>query len=65
MTNQYRVEVQDGAGKWSFGIRRENNLPQFCSVQLADTCDSPIEAACLKAEAARICGGTLRIKELV
>ena len=64
MTTTYRVEAHDGRS-WSFGININPNtrLPQFCHLDNA-LISSLSEARILKADAARICGGTLRVRKV-
>lgn len=61
MTTSYRVEAHDGT-RWSFGIELRNNLPQFCGLEYAPVM-SLAEARKLKRDAARVCGGTLRVRK--
>ena len=62
MATTYRVEAHDG-NRWGFGIRTSANsrLPEFCGLMFADQFTSRAEALELRNEAARLCGGTLRI----
>jgi hypothetical protein len=58
----YRVEAHDGS-RWSFGIRINDNssLPEFCSLTFAEHFATRAEATALSDQAARLCGGTLRV----
>lgn len=58
----YRVVAHDGIG-WSFGIRMNDNsrLPEFCSLTFAEHFATRAEAMVLRDQAARLCGGTLRV----
>ena len=62
MATTYRVEAHNGTG-WGFGIRMNDNsrAPEFCSLMFADQFNSRAEAMHLRDEAARLCGGTLRV----
>jgi hypothetical protein len=62
MITAYRVEAHDGK-RWSFGIRINPNsrIPEFCDLDAAPEFDSRAEAYRLRDEAARLCGGTLRV----
>ena len=62
MTTLYRVEAHDG-NRWSFGIRMNDNsrLPEFCSLMFAEQFATRAEAMALRDQAARLCGGTLRV----
>jgi hypothetical protein len=62
MDNTYRVEAHDGS-RWGFGIRRGSNsrLPEFCGLAFADQFRTRAEAFQLRDEAARLCGGSLRV----
>lgn len=62
MSTTYRVEAHDG-NRWAFGIRLSNNsrLPEFCGLTFADQFNDRAEAMQLRNEAARLCGGTLRV----
>ena len=64
MATTYRVEAHDGR-QWSFGIKIDSNtrLPDFCHVDAALVCTLG-EARRLKADATRICGGTLRVRKV-
>jgi hypothetical protein len=61
----YRVEAHDGK-RWSFGIRVNDNsrLPEFCSLSFAKHFLTRAEAFELRDEAARLCGGTLRVAKV-
>jgi hypothetical protein len=60
MSTLYRVEAHDG-NRWSFGvITAGSSVPKFCSLAQADT-GTRAEMEALKEEAARLCGGTLRV----
>lgn len=61
-TTTYRVEAHDG-NRWGFGIRMNDNsrLPEFCSLYAAARFNSRAEAWRLRDQAARLCGGTLRV----
>jgi len=65
MNTTYRVEAHDGK-RWSFGIRVNPNshLPEFCGLDVALEFDSRIEAMQLRDDAARLCGGTLRVARI-
>ena len=65
MATTYRVEAHDGT-RWSFGIRTSANsrLPEFCGLMFADEFTSRADAMHLRDEAARLCGGTLRVAAL-
>jgi hypothetical protein len=58
----YRVEANDGS-RWSFGIRTNDNsrLPEFCGLTFAEHFKTRAEAMALRDQAARLCGGTLRV----
>lgn len=58
----YRVEAHDGS-RWEFGIRISSNskLPEFCGLTFADRFLTRAEAIRLRDEAARLCGGSLRV----
>lgn len=62
MITTYRVEAHDGK-RWSFGIRINPNsqIPEFCDLCAAPEFDSRSEAMSLRDDAARLCGGTLRV----
>ena len=62
MITTYRVEAHDGK-RWSFGIRINPNsrMPEFCDLCAAPEFDSRSEAMSLRDDAARLCGGTLRV----
>lgn len=62
MAITYRVEAHDGS-RWGFGIRISANsrLPEFCGLAFADQFLTRAEAFKLRDEAARLCGGTLRV----
>jgi hypothetical protein len=62
MNDAYRVEAHDGK-RWSFGIRVNFNsrIPEFCDLGAALEFNSRAEAYRLRDEAARLCGGTLRV----
>lgn len=62
MTTTYRVEAHNGT-TWGFGIRMSANsrLPEFCGLMFADQFNSRADAMHLRDEAARLCGGTLRV----
>ena len=64
MATTYRVEAHDGR-QWSFGICINPNtgLPQFCDLDNA-LISSLSEARILKVDAARISGGTLRVRKV-
>ena len=61
-TITYRVEAHDG-NRWSFGIRMNDNsrVPEFCGLSSADRFNSRVKAWRLRDQAARLCGGTLRV----
>jgi hypothetical protein len=63
MNYAYRVEALDADKRWSFGIRINPNsrIPEFCDLDAAPEFDSRAEAFRLRDEAARLCGGTLRV----
>jgi hypothetical protein len=65
MNTAYRVEAHDGK-RWSFGIRisSNSNLPEFCGLDAAPEFDSRAEAMQLRDDAARLCGGTLRVARI-
>jgi hypothetical protein len=65
MITAYRVEAHDGK-RWSFGIRINPNsrIPEFCDLDAAPEFDSRAEAYRLRDEAARLCGGTLRVAKV-
>jgi hypothetical protein len=65
MTRLFRVEVHDGNG-WRFGIRMNDNkrIPEFCGLMFADHFFTRAEALKLKADALRLCGGTLRVARI-
>ena len=65
MNTTYRVEAHDGKG-WGFGIRVNDNsgLPEFCSLTFAEHFLTRAEAFRLRDEAARLCGGTLRVAKV-
>ena len=65
MNTTYRVEAHDGK-RWGFGIRVNPNsrIPEFCGLAAALEFDSRIEAMRLRDEAARLCGGTLRVARI-
>lgn len=65
MATTYRIEAHDGS-RWAFGIRRSNNskLPEFCGLTFADQFQSRAEAFQLRDEAARLCGGSLRVRSI-
>ncbi len=58
----YRVEAHDGK-RWSFGIRINDNsrMPEFSSLTLAEHFPTRAEAFQLRDQAARLCGGSLRV----
>jgi hypothetical protein len=58
----YRVEAHNGSC-WNFGIRINDNsrLPEFCSLTFAEHFGTRAEAMALRSQAARLCGGTLRV----
>jgi len=58
----YRVEAHDGS-RWGFGIRINDNsrLPEFCSLTFVEHFATRAEAMTLRNQAARLCGGTLRV----
>jgi hypothetical protein len=62
MTTAYRVEAHDG-NRWGFGIRlsSNSNLPEFCGLTFADHFPTRAGAMRLRDEAARLCGGSLRV----
>lgn len=62
---QYRVEMQDGTGRWSFGIRLnpDRHLPETCSLDRADRV-SLQAARALRDWAVRTQGGTLRVRKV-
>jgi hypothetical protein len=62
MTTTYRVEAHDG-NRWGFGIRISSNskLPEFCGLSFANHFSTRDEAMRLRDEAARLCGGSLRV----
>ena len=62
MITTYRVEAHDGK-RWSFGIRINPNsrIPEFCDIGAAPEFDSRSEAMSLRDDAARLCGGSLRV----
>ena len=62
MTTTYRVEAHDG-NRWGFGIRVNDNskMPEFCGLTLAEQFQSRAEAMRLRDQAARLCGGSLRV----
>jgi hypothetical protein len=62
MTTTYRVEAHDG-NRWGFGIRVNDNskMPEFCGLTLAEHFQSRAEAMRLRDQAARLCGGSLRV----
>ena len=62
MTNMYRVEVHNGQ-VWADGIRFNKNtqVPEFCRLAKADQFGDPRDALRFRQQAARICGGTLRV----
>ena len=62
MNITYRVEAHDGK-RWSFGIRVNPNsrMPEFCDLNAALEFGSRARAMALRDEAARLCGGTLRV----
>jgi hypothetical protein len=65
MTATYRVEAHDGS-RWGFGIRISSNsrLPEFCCLTFADHFLTRAEAMRLRDEAARLCGGSLRVASI-
>ena len=65
MTCLFRVEAHDGNG-WRFGIRMNGNkrLPEFCGLTFAEHFVTRAEALKLKADASRLCGGTLRVARI-
>jgi hypothetical protein len=65
MPSTYRVEAHDGK-RWSFAIRisSTSNLPEFCGLDAALKFDSRAEALRLRDDAARLCGGTLRVARI-
>jgi hypothetical protein len=65
MTNTYRVEAHDGK-RWGFGIRINDNsrLPEFCGLIFAKHFATRAEAMQLRDDAARLCGGTLRVARI-
>jgi hypothetical protein len=65
MNYAYRVEAHDGK-RWSFGIRVNSNsrMPEFCDIDAAPGFDNRAEAFRLRDEAARLCGGTLRVSRV-
>ena len=62
LTNMYRVEVHNGQ-TWADGIRFNKNtqVPEFCRLARADQFGDPRDALRFCQQAARICGGTLRV----
>jgi hypothetical protein len=62
MTTADRVEAHDG-NRWGFGIRISSNskLPEFCGLSFANHFSTRDEAMRLRDEAARLCGGSLRV----
>jgi hypothetical protein len=62
MITAYRVEAHNG-NRWGFGIRVNENskMPEFCCLTLAEQFQSRAEAMHLRDEAARLCGGSLRV----
>jgi len=65
MATAYRIEAHDGS-RWAFGIRRSKNskLPEFCGLTFADQFPDRAEAFQLRDEAARLCGGSLRVASI-
>ena len=65
MTTAYRVEAHDGS-RWGFGIRISSNsrLPEFCGLSFADHFLTRADAMRLRDEAARLCGGSLRVASI-
>ena len=65
MTCLFRVEAHDGNG-WRFGIRINDNtgFPEFCGLTFAEHFFTRAEALKLKADASRLCGGTLRVARI-
>lgn len=61
-TTAYRVEAHDGSRWGRFGVRKahDGGLPEFCGLAHASVMGRA-EAMRLRDEAARLCGGTLRV----
>jgi hypothetical protein len=62
MATTYRVEAHNG-NRWGFGIRVNDNskMPEFCSLPSAEQFLTRRQAMQLRDEAARLCGGSLRV----
>lgn len=65
MATTYRVEAHDGS-RWDFGVRisSSSRLPEFCGLAFADQFLTRRQAMRLLYEAARLCGGSLRVAKV-
>jgi hypothetical protein len=65
MATTYRVEAHDG-NRWGFGVRINGNsrMPEFCGLLSAEQFLTRRQAMRLRDEAARLCGGSLRVTRI-